>query len=158
MRGVLELMRSKSVYVDKDVLAMKFGAALVALWAHFPPALLTLLLMMLLDLLTGLSAAGARGEINSRRMAEGSFRKFTISLGAFACFVVSQWIPPVQFGSWSLDANLGSAFCGAFILSEFTSILENIGRAGVRLPQPIQKILAQLRHISGDEPTGPNAA
>jgi len=132
-------------------LASKFMAGFVAMGANFPPALAGLLGMMFLDYLSGLSAAGAQKKLNSDVAKRGLFRKVTVLMACCGGYVVSMVIPPLAIGGTTIDLNLGSAVCGAFILAEFISIMENVGMAGVKLPGRMRELLVKLKQEVGDE-------
>jgi phage-related holin len=118
-------------------------AALLAIASFFfgdlyIDAIIATVMLMVIDLGTGLTASYVEKiPITSRRMS-GSVLKGTVYLTAIsAAHFVDQSVP----GSF-----VQSAMISFVALTEFTSILENIGRMGFSTPK---KILNQLKDKYG---------
>lgn len=131
-------------HVDKTLIA-KIIAGIGTVWVQFPPALITLVSMMALDYITGLAAAGYKGEMDSTKAKRGIWGKIAKLSAAIAGYVVSASIPPITVDGVQFGVNIGSAICGAFIIAEFISNLENVGRIGL-LPGRVQKILTKFKN------------
>jgi toxin secretion/phage lysis holin len=134
----------------KGLLA-KLLASLTAAWVSFPPALLTLLAMMALDYISGLAAAGSKGKIDSTKAKRGIWKKIVELTAGIGGYVATMNLPPVTIGHTQIPVNIGSAICGAFILAELISILENVGKAGVRLPGRIVYLLGKLKGMDSPD-------
>ena len=128
-----------------ELLFTKLIAGVVASLANFPSMLLTLLAMMTLDYISGLSAAGSKGEIDARKARKGIWGKITILAAGVAGYVMSSSIPAVTLPNGTVvHTDLGAFVCGAFAVAEFISILKNVRRAGGKLPKRLDTLLAKL--------------
>jgi toxin secretion/phage lysis holin len=126
------------------------GAILVAL-GGFDLLLQTFLAAVVFDYLTGVLSALYRGELSSSVGAKGIIRKLgLVTAVAFANYLDCSGL----FGDGHLVRNL---FCVAFIVSEATSILENLHEIGVPVPAWLISRLAVFRKTieEGKWPPGP---
>lgn len=153
---IQERAEAASFNLDKVAVALKGGAAMIGgLFLHFPPALATLGLMMAIDYLTGLIASAIEKKWAGHIARNGLCRKVAVGAAAIAGFFVSGLIPNVEVAGFDLGKiDVGSAIAVAFSISEFISILENLGRCGYKLPGPVRSILKKLKQV--DEQTGPS--
>lgn len=97
------------------------------------PLIGTLLLLIIFDIITGISAAWYSSTVNSSTSFRGMIKKanmlFYVSFGG----IIQQQLLP-QFPIASLIA-------GAFICNEIISILENAAMMGIQLPDEVTKRL-----------------
>lgn len=120
------------------------GAAIASLWGGWDHALLTLLIFMGVDYLSGLIVAGvfkaspksATGALESWAGLKGLFRKGGILL--------------VVLIAARLDLLIGTNFVRdavviSFIVNETLSIIENLGLMGVPIPKPLVNAIAVLK-------------
>lgn len=108
-------------------------------WAfNLYPALGVLIVAIVLDILTGLSAAFVTGELNSATSWRGMVRKVTILfVVAFAALI--QLLSPLN------EYPLAKMVCSFFTVTEGISILENAARCGLPLPEFLSQKLQSLR-------------
>ncbi len=123
------------------------GSGLAALLGGWDTALITLIIFMLIDYLTGLTVAGVfhnsqktqYGALESRAGFKGICRKgVMLLLVLVAC---------------RLDLITGTSFIRdaviiALVINEAISILENIGLMGVPIPAAISKAIEVLKNKS----------
>lgn len=130
------------------------GGGIAALFGGFDAALLTLILFMGIDYITGLIVAGVfhtsekteNGMLESRAGWKGLCRKgVTLLIVLIAC---------------RLDLMMGSNFIRdavviAFVANETISIIENAGLMGVPIPAAIVRAIEVLKNKSdGEESNG----
>ncbi len=117
----------------------------VGAWTHIPHTVQILLILMGLDVLSGLIAAGRTRSLNSSVMVRGLFQK----LAVFPLLVMLH----VVEAPLKLSFELESVIACAFILYEAMSITENAARAGVPIPKVVVDALvkAKIKTASADE-------
>lgn len=93
--------------------------------------------LMVLDYLTGVIAAVHNHTLSSKIGYKGFLKKITMVLGIAAVAIVQGSLPDVPY--------LLTSFVLFFILNELISIVENMDRAGVRLPTVLTKVLITKR-------------
>ena len=86
-----------------------------------------------LDYLTGVIAALITKDLSSKVGTKGLMKKIMLYLGVFSMAIVQQALPEVP---WLLKS-----IVMFFIITEMISILENLERTGVRLPEKIFNVL-----------------
>lgn len=99
--------------------------------------ILVLVPLMILDYTTGVIAAISTHTLSSKIGYRGFLKKIVMILGITAIAVVQGSLPEVPY--------LLDAFVMFFILNEVISILENVDRAGVKLPSMLTKVLISKR-------------
>ena len=125
-----------------------FGAALVGEWDG---AIITLLLFMAADWITGLTVAGVfkkspkseTGALESRVGLKGLCRK-----GAMLLIVIIAYRLDLMAG---LHGVLRTGAIIALACNEALSILENVSLMGVKYPALIDKVIRQLLGKKNDE-------
>jgi phage-related holin len=85
------------------------------------------------------------------RAKRGIWKKIVELTAGIAGYVATINLPPVTIRHVEIPINIGSAICGAFILAELISILENVGKAGVKLPGHVKSLLGRLQDASPTE-------
>lgn len=93
-------------------------------------------LLMLIDIVTGIISACMRGEFSSKAMKHGLFHK-TADISVMISLLIIQRVAELN----GIIIPFGSALIGAFCFKELSSILENYGIAGGRLPETVQNWL-----------------
>ena len=106
-------------------------------------ALKTLLVLMVLDYITGLCKAIANKEINSIIGAKGIIKK----VGYLIIVAVSVLLDEVV-GNTGAIRNIVIYF---FVANEGNSILENWGAMGLPLPKKITEVLEQIKNENGGD-------
>ena len=117
---------------------------MTALIGEWDGALITLLLFMAADWITGLTVAGVfhrspksrNGALESRIGLKGLCRK-----GAMLLVVLIAYRLDLMAG---LHGVLRTAAIGALVCNEALSVLENVGLMGVKYPEIINRVIRQL--------------
>lgn len=122
-------------FIAKWVTIFSFG--IIGAWTHIPHSIQILLMLMGLDILSGLFAAGRTKSLNSSIMVKGLFQK----LAVFPLLVMLHIIEsPLK-----LSFELESVVACAFIIYEAMSITENAARAGVPIPLIVVNALVKAK-------------
>lgn len=121
--------------------AAKYSVALVgglitALLGGWDLALQVLVLFVVLDYITGLVAAYCSQSLNSKIGFRGIAKKIML----FVPVAVAYWLDMLL--GQEILRNLAIFF---YIANEGLSMIENLARAGVPVPEQIQKALEQLK-------------
>lgn len=130
--------------LEKTTFLTAAGAFVTALIGEWDGALLTLLLFMAADWLTGLIVAGVfhrspksgNGALESRIGLKGLCRK-----GAMLLVVLIAYRLDLMAG---LHGVLRTAAIVALVCNEALSVLENVGLMGVKYPEIINRVIRQL--------------
>lgn len=97
------------------------------------PVIMVLVPLMVLDYITGVIAAAYNHELSSKIGYKGFLKKITLILGITAVAIVQTAIPDIPY--------LLTSFVLFFILNESLSILENMAKAGIPLPDKLLSLL-----------------
>jgi len=124
--------------------AAAVGGALSYVFGGWDASMNTLLILMGIDYVTGLVAAGVFHASNKTKTGTLSSNAGFLGLcrkGAALLLVL--------VGA-RLDVTLGTTFvkdgvCAAFILNETLSVTENVGAMGVPIPAPVRRAVELLR-------------
>lgn len=127
-------------------------SAALAAFASYLGALavpiIVLMVMMIIDYLSGMSAAWSEGTLSSELGAKGIVKK----VGYMALIVVAMGVDYLIYsGIVAADINIGyNMWFGLLvavwlIINEMISILENLGRLGVPIPEFLKKIIGRLK-------------
>lgn len=110
--------------------------------------IIVLMVMMIIDYLSGMSAAWATGSLSSKVGAKGILKK----VGYMALIVVAMGVDYlICSGIASTSLNIGySMWFGLLvvfwlIINEMISILENLKKLDVPMPRFIEKIISKLK-------------
>ena len=121
------------------------GGLLVGLLGGWDMALQILVLFVVLDYITGLTAAWYEKKLDSNVGLRGITKKILL----FIPVVVGYWFD--QAMGTEIFRSLAIFF---YMANEGLSILENLGRAGVPIPAPLKVALEQLKQKSNETPQG----
>jgi toxin secretion/phage lysis holin len=127
-------------------------SAALAAFASYLGALavpiIVLMVMMVIDYLSGMSAAWSEGTLSSKLGAKGIVKK----VGYMALIVVAMGVDYLIYsGIAAAGINVGyNMWFGLLvavwlIINEMISILENLGRLGVPIPEFLKKIIGRLK-------------
>lgn len=120
---------------DTVWLYVKIAAGVAAaMWGGMPELVQVLIILMLLDIATGVLAAFVNREISSNVSARGIAKK-SIVLILVAAGVL---LEPV------VNLAIGKAIAGFYAMHEGLSIIENAARAGLPVPQVMRDALRKL--------------
>lgn len=134
-----------------NVLKGLFTVTIAGLGAYFRVLLVPitmLLIVMILDYLTGLAVAWSTCEINSRRGILGILKKLGYMIVVAAGMVVD-WL--LYQGLTQININIDVSFCFGLIvtiwliINELISILENSSKLGLPMPSFLKKIVCKLK-------------
>ena len=111
--------------------------------------IIVLMVMMLIDYLTGMSAAWINNELSSKVGAKGILKK----IGYMALIVVAAGVDYLIWsGVAAVQVNVGyQMWFGLLvavwlIINEMISILENLRRMDVPLPNFLVRVLSKIKH------------
>lgn len=127
------------------------GAVCGFLYGELNGLLITVLVLVGVDYLTGLAAAAVKKELDSKVGWKGILKKACMLLILAVAHILDVYVLGV--------ANLADGHAAIMTLVEFLyigneglSILENAGKLGVTLPKPLYKVLVQLKDLgNGDK-------
>ena len=136
---------------DKSLQAI-MSAALAA-FAVYMGALavpiIVLMVMMIIDYLSGMSAAWVHGDLSSRVGAKGIVKK----VGYMALIVVAMGVDYLIYSgiaaaNITVNYNMWFGLLVAvwLIINEMISILENLSKLGVPIPDFLTKIIKRLKN------------
>lgn len=142
---------------DNKGLQMAISAALAA-FAVYMGALavpiIVLMVMMIIDYLSGMSAAWVHGDLSSKVGAKGIVKK----VGYMALIVVAMGVDYLIYsGIAAADIEVGyNMWFGLLvavwlIINEMISILENLSRLGVPIPEFLTRIIKRLKDVSSKQ-------
>ncbi|WP_106766816.1 phage holin family protein [Paenibacillus faecalis] len=118
------------------------GAVTGYFWGGWSLLLHLLLWFVVIDWLTGWAAAWMNGELRSRIGYIGIARKITI----FIIIAITHLIDKV-LGEMNYVQNTVTFF---YLANELLSIIENVGRMGVPIPQSLRKVV-KVFHTKSEE-------
>ena len=123
------------------------GAWLAVSLGIYAPWMIILVAAIVLDYITGMTAAAYTGELNSRKGIRGILKKLgylaLVGLGFMIDWVVAAGV--AQFG-WSAypEGIIALAVIAWIIINEALSIVENLGRLEVPIPKFLKKVVKSL--------------
>ncbi len=129
----------------KHVAGAALGAA-SALWLSLGVSVQILILLIVLDLATGMAAAWAGKRLDSDTGWRGVSRK-ALTLGVVAAAAV---VDPV------IDLPLAEFVAGFYAAVEALSIIENAAVAGVPVPAFLRDALVQWQRLAEGRDPGPD--
>jgi toxin secretion/phage lysis holin len=116
----------------------------IALFGGWDALMTGLVVMVSIDYLTGLIAAAINGKLDSTVGWKGILKKVLVFLIVAVAATVDK--------TTGVTGNvLRSAACLFYIGNEGISIVENLGRAGVRIPAQLKNLFARLRAENDDK-------
>lgn len=122
-------------------MAIKAGAACICavmtrLFGGFDTVLTVLISLLIIDYVTGVSAAIFLKELSSKAGFAGILKKACILCIVAAAHLVSEVVSMPEMRSMVI---------GFYIANEGISIIENAGLLGVPMPEKLTEILKQLK-------------
>lgn len=127
------------------MLTAELCALAALLWGSLDGLMTGLLIVMGLDLVTGLIVGAEAHNLNSAVCFRGLARKMLILVMVALGHALDAYI----FGGES--AVCRSAVIGLYFANEGLSILENAGKMGLPLPKKLRDMLVQLKQESKEE-------
>jgi toxin secretion/phage lysis holin len=119
------------------------GAAIAGLWGGLEMAVQVLVILMAVDVATGMLAAWKERTLSSRNGWQGiTIRKATTLLVVAMASAAEPLLGGVDAGTFA---------AGFYCATEALSVIENAARAGVPVPVFLTRALAQLKTQMGGE-------
>lgn len=153
----------ESKFAKLRIIITGIGALLMGKMGAIPQSISILVLIMIVDQISGILAAKREalehpGEkkygISSRRMVLGIFKKVGYILTILVATIVDV-LMDTMMKYIGIESTIKTSFCLLitvwFILGEAISILENVGRMGVKLPEVFKKVLSELQNSIDDK-------
>ncbi len=130
------------LYLEKSMLFVGsgLGAMILNLFGEWNSLLTILLIAVILDYFTGMIASGIEGELSSKSGLKGIGRKVLI----FALVTVAHLIDTILTNQHFIR----NATIIFYLCNEMISIIENVGRAGVPVPEFLRKAVEVLKKKS----------
>lgn len=122
----------------KWVLAFAIGQ-----WARLPASVVLLLVMMSMDMVTGLLRGVATSTVSSAICAKGLAKK-ALAL----CLLLTMELAGRQL---DLPIGIGASLAWGYIFREFISIVENVGQSGVWIPPQATSFLKRFEKLQSEE-------
>ncbi|MBO9308120.1 phage holin family protein [Thermomicrobium sp.] len=130
----------KMEFPERVKLLIGMTAGTIGLFiAQVPEAVTALVLLMAIDIATGVISAGIRGKLSSEASWHGLKRKVLTLLMVATAWVLERYLP-VQ-----LPVSFTTAIALFYCAHEGLSILENVAEAGVPVPRALRDALARLK-------------
>lgn len=130
--GVLKYFDIKSAF------SFLISAAIYLVGADQLSAINMLLLLIVIDFITGLSSSKVKGEVITSKKASRTAIKFVVYLMLVSSAHLAEVILPG-------DSFFETVVISFLALTEFISILENIGKMGYAVPLKLLNKLQELR-------------
>lgn len=132
--------------------AFKVGVALLGcifgyLYGGWSMLLQILLVLVVLDYLSGVAAAAVEGRVSSK---EG-FRRLPRKIIIFIMVAVGHMVDKMMGNDSSMIMD-GVIFF--YASNELISIVENAGRAGLPVPQVLRRVIEVLKDKAGEDKNG----
>lgn len=138
MGRTTEILNSKNIF---SMICAASGTLLSWLFGEWDMVLKIVATLMCLDYITGVIVAYINKEIDSKIGIKGIFRK-TLNL---VLIIIGVLLDRLLGSEWTFR----SVVCYFMVGNEGWSIVENIAKAGVPIPNKIRDVLAQLRNEEG---------
>lgn len=111
----------------------------MAIWMSIPAAVITLMVFILIDFVTGLASAFVRKEVDSSVGVRGGVKKSLIVALVLAIHYAE--------GSFGVEMHAERFLSAYFIVIEIISIVENCSRAGIQPPVVLVEALIKVRSL-----------
>ncbi|SHF20577.1 toxin secretion/phage lysis holin [Seinonella peptonophila] len=121
-----------------------FGAVASYLWGGWEIAVQILFAFVVIDYISGILAAGIRGELSSNLGFNGIAKKVAIFI-----FVTLGHLADVYLGV--VNDLFRDGVITFFIANEALSIVENCGRMGLPVPPVLHRMIEALRNKGGNK-------
>lgn len=121
------------------------GAVASYLFGGWSIALQTLLVFVVIDYLTGVLASGKQGELSSKAGLKGIGRKCMIFM-----FVAMGHMADLHLSGGEVHL-FRDGVITFFIANEALSIVENAGKMGVPIPEPIRRAVEIFKEKGGNK-------
>lgn len=137
--------------MKENVITAVISAIIAGVSAYFKIIsipLAVLVAVMVIDYITGMSAAFIKAELSSRRGVKGIIKKLgylaLVCVGIGVDFIIRYCLEQVG-ASFEVKMLFGLVVTVWLIINELLSILENLSRMGVPVPKMLTKITGRLK-------------
>ena len=137
-----EVIKLNNTRVLFSTIIATVGVYATWLFGTWDIAIQVLVALMIIDYITGVIVAYINGEIDSRIGFKGILKKVLILIALIVGVLVDRLI--------GVEWTFRTVVCYFFIANEGLSILENIGKTGLPLPERLKDKLAQLKDEGGN--------
>ena len=127
------------------------GMAAGFLWGDMDGLMIALITFIVMDYVSGVLVAIRKKKLSSAVGYKGILKKCGILLGVAVGYILDTYV--IKSGAGLMAA------CQAFFLAnEGISILENLGRLGVKYPAKLKNVLAALKNDNEDKNKDDNSS
>lgn len=147
--------------MKENIVKIVIATAVTGISAYFGAVVIPLTVLVLVmagDYATGVAAAFVTKTVSSRTGIVGIVKKVcylaTVAVGVTVDFIVSSTLPGAGIDMPSDFRLFGLAVTVWLIVNELISILENLARIGVPLPEFLKVVLAKLNNSMDDRMNG----
>jgi phage-related holin len=139
---------------DWKTLPAIVGGIILAAILSEPKITITFIALMFFDWLSGSFNAWAKNGpgVDSERSRKGMVKKAQMLLFWGAARALESSVPIVIDMPVAGPMTLSGAVASLFACTEFISLIENVGLAGVKLPAFLTERFTKLRQLTGDVP------
>ncbi|MGN1113081.1 MAG: holin family protein [Acutalibacteraceae bacterium] len=137
--------------MKENVITAVISAIIAGVSAYFKIIsipLAVLIAVMVIDYITGMSAAFIKAELSSRRGIKGIIKKLgylaLVCVGIGVDFIIKYCLEQIG-ASFEVKMLFGLVVTVWLIINELLSILENLSRMGVPVPKMLTKITGRLK-------------
>lgn len=137
--------------MKENVITAVISAIIAGVSAYFKIIsipLAVLVAVMVIDYITGMSAAFIKAELSSRRGVKGIIKKLgylaLVCVGIGVDFIIRYCLEQIG-ASFEVKMLFGLVVTVWLIMNELLSILENLSRMGVPVPKMLTKITGRLK-------------
>ncbi|MBX3014839.1 MAG: phage holin family protein [Caldilineaceae bacterium] len=121
--------------------ALKMSTGLlISVWVNLSFVLQVLIILMVLDFVTGILVAVQQQNLSSQKSYQGISKKVIVLVLITATAIIEQYL--------NIDIPLVEVVAGFYIANEFISILENVAVAGVPVPGVLRDTLQRLNEMA----------
>lgn len=140
--GIYEVINLDNTRTVFSLVIATIGVFLSWLFGGWDIAVQVLVALMVIDYITGVIVAYINGDIDSRVGFKGILKKVLILIALIVGVLLDRLI--------GIEWTFRTVVCYFFIGNEGWSILENIGKTGLPIPDKLKDKLAQLKDEGGN--------
>src|SRR5690625_980801 len=143
-------------FLSNNIKAITAGLSLALsyLFGGWSALLIALICFSIFDYITGILAAGYKGELNSRIGLYGIARKVLI-FGVVAVAGIVDHVIAEELGNafaiGDFELSVASASILFYLVNEFISISENLGKLNVPVPKVLKKAISMFKEKSYED-------
>lgn len=138
---------------DTGVNFHMFSAAvgmLVSLWVSLAVSIQILMILMFMDMITGLMVASRKGTLSSSVGTAGVLKKASILIVLLVTHLLQFLIEQQVSAGFALPIHLSAAVALAYVVIESVSIVENCHNLGAPIPTFLSKALKKAGELTDE--------